>query len=162
MKEIWKDIPGYEGRYQASNQGRIKSLVSNIIMKQQLGKRGYYCVDLSLNGKRKNYTVHKLVAMCFLSHEPDGTMNLVIDHINNDKLDNRIHNLQLISNRDNLIKSIDKEKTYSKYTGVTWDKQSQKWKSNIRINSKSYHLGLFEIEEDAHKAFQQKIKEMGE
>ncbi len=116
--EVWKDIPNYEGLYQASNLGNIKSLPkkwisgknlikqhNGCLIKQRVPKSiSYYVVSLRLNNKAKTYTVHQLVAMAFLNHIPCGH-KLVVDHINNDKLDNRAENLQIVTSRFNLNKS---------------------------------------------------------
>lgn len=104
----WKDIPGYEGFYQANCSGGIRSLNylahSGVIkeLKTCLRKSGYLVVCLGKNGKNKLYKVHQLIAMTFLQHVPDG-MNSVIDHINGDKLDNRIENLRIVSQKENTI-----------------------------------------------------------
>jgi hypothetical protein len=83
-KEIWKDIPEYEGLYQVSNLGNIKCLPKKWISGKNCLKevdekimskgitRGYYQVKLHKNKKYKNYRVHQLVAMAFLSHKPCG------------------------------------------------------------------------------------------
>ena len=85
--EEFVDIPGYEGKYQASNLGRIKSLerlsstfqqVKEKILKQIIDKNGYYRTSLCKNGKVKYYQTHRLIAMAFLKHIPDG-FNLVIN-----------------------------------------------------------------------------------
>lgn len=75
--EVWKDIPDYEGIYQVSNKGRIKSLariVGNCKRKDKIiipkdNGTGYYKVNLYKNGKSKNYYVHKLVASVFINNE---------------------------------------------------------------------------------------------
>ena len=69
-EEIWRDVPNYEGLYQVSNFGRVKSLNYNHtkrekIMKPQLIK-GYYQIGLCKNGKVKQYLVHRLVALAFI------------------------------------------------------------------------------------------------
>ena len=68
MEEIWKDIKGYEGIYQVSNLGRVKSLHHNKekILKNRLGANGYYSVALNKNGKIKYLGVHRLVAIAFV------------------------------------------------------------------------------------------------
>lgn len=170
MKEIWKDIPSYEGMYQVSNLGRVKSLSREIlkngkhpfickekIIKNCLNTGGYYYVGLSKNSKTISRTVHQLMAEAFLNHNPCG-MNLIVDHINNNKLDNRVENLQIVTNRFNTSKDI-KNKT-SKYTGVSWEKRRSKWVVRIRINQKYLHLGYFLNEEDANLAYQNKLKEI--
>lgn len=94
MKEIWKDIPGYETLYQASNLGRIRSLYNRggkyNILRQQI-KRGYYQVGLRKDGIRKWHQVHRLIAFAFI---PNAEMHPVVNHKNENKLDNRVENLE--------------------------------------------------------------------
>lgn len=164
MEEIFKDIPGYNGLYQASNLGRIKSLSRKVcnyrgcyfskdkFLTQRISKN-YQSVRIKSGSKR----VHQLVAMAFLGHIPCGH-KIVVDHINHDKLDNRLENLQLITNRENCSKDV-KNKS-SKYTGVSWDKARNKWQVGIKINGKRYALGRFNCEEEARKVYQNKLKEL--
>lgn len=157
MKEVWRDIKGYEGYYQVSSCGRVKSLKYNKekILKLSQDGGGYYHCDLYLNGNQKTIKVHKLVAIAFLGHKPNG-MKIVVDHINNVKTDNRLENLQLISHRKNLSK--DKKGYSSQYVGVTWYKPTSKWKAQIGINGKKKHLGLFSNELQAAQAYQLALK----
>lgn len=170
QEEVWRDIPGYEGYYQVSDLGRVKSLSRVIkrngkdltiredkILKSGLSGDGYYTVGLSMNNKTHTKKIHNLIATSFLNHYTCGH-NIVIDHINNNPLDNRLENLQLITNRENLSK--DKNKGSSKYTGVSWKKKNKKWQSAIRINSKKVYLGLFTCELEASEAYQNKLKEI--
>ena len=157
MEEIWKDVPNYEGLYQVSNLGNVKSLNYSNTKKEKLLKptisgNGYYYVEL----KSKPFKVSILVAMCFLSHKPNGKMDLVVDHINNDRLDNRLENLQIITQRENSYRKQDKGT--SKYKGVCWDKRSSKWLAQIQINGKGFYLGLFKCELAASLAYQNKLK----
>lgn len=151
--EIWKDVIGYKGLYQVSNLGRVKSFRRNkeIILKPSIGDRGYYVV--TLYNKRK---IHQLVAESFLNHTPKG-MSLVVDHINNNKLDNRVENLQIITQRENLIKD---KSCSSKYAGVSWFKLRNKWRASISKNGKKIHLGLFTNEYDAALSYQQALKQI--
>lgn len=86
MKEEWKDIEGL-GEYQVSNMGRIYSKVSNIIMKQNKDKDGYYTVCL----KTKTYKVHRLVGKCFLENPNNLPM---INHKDGVKDNNVVNNLE--------------------------------------------------------------------
>jgi hypothetical protein len=176
QKEIWKDIPNYEGLYQVSNLGRVKSLkrivynnsTNNILYTQKelikkqkiksvLHIRRYYIVSLFKNSLGKDYSVHQLVAMAFLGHVPCG-MKMVIDHIDNDSLNNKLENLQIVTVRENCSK--DKKNKTSKYIGASWCKQANKWMSSIRINKKQTYLGYFNCEFKAHLVYQNKLKEI--
>jgi len=157
MEEIWKDVPGYEGMYQVSNLGNVKSLIYNKerFLSKVIDKR-YYQVGMYKNKKKTTRKIHQLVAEAFLNHTPCG-LKLVVDHINNNTLDNRLENLQIITHRENVYKIQDKGS--SKYKGVCWCNTFNKWKTNISIKNKSIHLGYFTNELDAHKAYQNKLKE---
>jgi hypothetical protein len=169
-KEIWKDVVGYEGLYQVSSLGRVKGLARVVlkngkypfickekIIKNCINTGGYYYLGLSRNTKTKSRTIHQLMAEAFFNHKPCG-MNLVVDHINNDRLDNRLENLQIITNRENASKDI-KNKS-SKYTGVSWCKKRNKWTTRIRVGNKYLFLGYYINEEDANLAYQNKLKEI--
>ena len=167
--EIWKDIPGYEGLYQVSSLGRVKSLSREIcnskrcyiskekILKISISNNGYFKVNLFNFGIEKTFMVHKLVAMAFLNHKPNG-YELVIDHINDNKLDNRVENLQIVTQRFNTYKTQGKHS--SKHKGVYWCKNRKKWKSAIRINGEKKHLGSFKCELAASYAYQKALKEL--
>lgn len=159
MEEIWKDVVGYEGRYLISNTGRLKSILKNKekLINGSLDSDGYlrYSLSWKLKTKVNYYFAHQLVAIVFLGHKPDG-MNFVIDHINDNKLDNRFQNLQIVTNRFNTFKT--QGKYSSQYKGVCWNKNSKKWCSSIRINGKPKHLGFFINEYQAHLAYQNALK----
>lgn len=169
MEEIFKDIPGYEGLYQVSNLGRVKSLsrlnFSNGFYRRQKERilspashrKGYLICVLCKNTHRKTIKIHQLVAMAFLNHTPCG-MLLVVDHINDNKLDNRLENLQIITNRENSFKT--QGKYTSNYKGVCWYNRDKKWVSKIQINGKTITLGRFNCELAAHQAYQNKLKDI--
>ena len=169
QKEIWKDIPNYKGYYQVSNLGRVKSLyrlverenhllpINEKILKNCKSNGFYYHVQLSLNGTSKCIRVHTLVAMAFLGHKPNDR-KLIVDHINNNQLDNRLENLQIITARENSSKDQNKNSTSSKYVGVYWNKNRRKWISMIRVNKTKKYLGGFDFEYDAYLAYQKELK----
>jgi hypothetical protein len=169
--EVWKDIPDFEGYYQVSNLGNVKSLSRTILgkndaptlLKEKMLKfststNGYYQVILCKNSDRKIFKVHSLVAICFLNHIPDGTHNVVVDHINEIKTDNSVENLRLIGHRENVSRSI-KDST-STYVGVSWSKNAKKWISQITIEGKTKYLGLFDNEQDANKKYLETLKDL--
>ena len=160
-KEVFRDIPGYEGSYQISNLGRVKSLKCNRekILKPGDNGNGYLRVTLCNEGERKNVNVHQLVAMSFLNHKPDGYNGLIVDHKDNDKLNNRLENLQLVTARHNVSKDMSGS---SKYIGVSWSKKDNKWISRIIINGKRKYLGSFDLEEEASEYYQDALTSIEE
>lgn len=129
MKEIWKDIPNYEGLYQASNIGRIKSLARYIhrghgayirredkILKNILDSKGYYKVTLCKDETRKQCLVHQLVAKTFLPN-PNGFV--YVDHVNTDRIDNRVENLRWCSSKENNNNPMSLRKRSKTYKGKT-------------------------------------------
>jgi len=170
-EEIWKDIPNYEGLYQVSNFGNVKSLEryvkgkienrlqkENILSKRLVGNLGnqYYAVTLCNNKDRKQIKVSVLVAMAFLNHTPNGYVGFTVDHIDNNPLNNNVNNLQVITKRENSSKD---RKGVSKYTGVTFNKKSNKWRSQIWIDGKNKTLGSFDDELEAHRAYQKELQQ---
>lgn len=159
MKQIWRDIPGYEGLYQVSNTGDVKSLNyrktgKEKLLIQTISRVGYKNVSL-YNGIRRTIQVHQLVSIAFLGHKFCG-YKFVINHKDFDKLNNHVDNLEIVTNRENLNRK--HLKSTSQYVGVSWDKRENKWVSQIKINGKKKHLGHFRNELDASKAYQQKLK----
>tara|TARA_R110000822_G_scaffold301638_1_gene425541 strand:- start:33 stop:512 length:480 start_codon:yes stop_codon:yes gene_type:complete len=158
MQEVFKDIPNYKGMYQVSNLGNVKSLNYNKSKKEKLlildlyGGQ-YYRVLLQNKKNRKKFSVHQLVAITFLDYKK--TNGMVLDHIDNNPLNNCVNNIQVVSNRFNVSKDI-KNKT-SKYTGVSKHKDG-KWVSSIHINGVKKYLGLFTDEYKAHLAYKKELK----
>ena len=99
MKEIWKNIKGYEDLYQVSNLGRIKSTKTKTIRKATKNKNGYLYVDLWGKGKRVKKTIHRLVAETFLDNKNNFTD---INHKDGNKLNNKLSNLEYCTRSYNL------------------------------------------------------------
>lgn len=112
MIEIWKDIKGYEGIYQISSLGRVKSLErwiktgrggnqlrGGIILNPKINTAGYYEVGLRKTGKKRKFIrVHQLVAIHFI---PNPENKPCIDHINRNRTDNRVENLRWCTYKEN-------------------------------------------------------------
>lgn len=171
--EIWKDIKNYEN-YQVSNLGRVKTkhrvftrsnessmTIRERIKNQHLSKKGYRIVSLSKNNKSHNKQVHQLVAVAFLNHVCNGH-KLVVDHIDENKQNNKLSNLQILTNRANCVKSMDKSNMTSKYVGVTFCKKSRKYSASIKLKNKKYYLGSFISEKDASATYKKALQEIKE
>ena len=154
MVEIYKDVIGYEGIYQISNFGNVKNCKTNLIKNAYLEKNGYYSITLRKNGTGKTRKIHQLVAESFLNHKRCG-LKLVVNHIDLDKTNNKVDNLEIITNRENCNRK--HLKSSSKYIGVHWNTKDKKWKSVISINGKSKFLGYFISELEASKAYQEAL-----
>jgi hypothetical protein len=174
MQEEWKPVVGYEGLYEVSNLGRVFSLPKEWIgskgcKRKHNGKllsvsysnKGYARVLLCHKGTNKTREIHQLVAEAFLGHTP-CRYKLVVDHIDNNKSNNNVENLQLISQRENASKNSSKSILYktSKYVGVHFDKSRNKYASSIQIKGKSIFIGRFNCEFTAHLAYQNKLNEI--
>jgi len=121
-KEIWKDVLGYEGIYEVSNLGNVKSLNYNHTKKERIlkkcnGTQNYHIVCLHKEGSSKTRKVHRLVALSLIPN-PDNKPQ--VNHIDGDKQNNKIENLEWVNNSENqlhafkykLQKSIKGEKRY--------------------------------------------------
>lgn len=103
-QEVWKDIQGYEGLYQASNLGRIRSMYSNKILKLGITNSGYYSITLSKNKAQKTICVHRIIAFAFIGNPP--LANMEVNHKNGNKLDNRENNLEWLTKSENQLHAI--------------------------------------------------------
>src|SRR5699024_3427501 len=144
------DIPSYEGLYQVSNLGRVKSL--SRYKKAGLHKRwceemilkltnsnGYKCVGISNESGSKKVYVHRLVMEAF-----EGKSELQVDHIDRDKSNNNLSNLRYCTPREN-----DHYWREDEYVGVSWSKKRSKWKASIKIEGKSFYLGYYTSKDKA-------------
>jgi hypothetical protein len=163
--ERWKDISGYEGLYQISSRGNVKSLermtkhwqgglklVAERILKPAPDEDGYLMVCLNKEGKRHTIKISHLVWDHF--GDTPRTKNDRVDHKDNIKAHNWIENFQLLSNRQNVSKAKLRYSKTSEFTGVSWHKGKRKWQAAILVNGKHQYLGRFKDEIHAAQAYQ--------
>ena len=133
--EAWLPLvlEGYEGRYEVSNMGNVKSLLNNKLLLLQ-NQNGYKSVNLA-NGFNKRYYVHRLIAQTFI---PNPNNKPYIDHINKDKTDNRVENLRWATNSENIANR--------EYLGVSMNQG--KWDARVVKDGITYRL-RFEDKEEA-------------
>lgn len=155
--EEWKGVVDFEDTYKVSNLGRVKSMSRRVlngkgfistktkILKQFLCPDGYLFLTVQAKKVIKKQKVHKLVAMAFLNHVPCG-YDIIVDHKNNNPLDNRLENLQLISQLENVRKDkkgiVGLNNVYledGRFRGRFWFKRKQ------------YCVGYFDKKEEAKK-----------
>ena len=139
------------------NLGRRGGFSTDGKLKQLTGKnsRGYYLVRIE--DKMKSW--HRIIWEFFNEPIPE---EFEVDHINNNRLDNRIENLQLLSHKDNCRSCLKFKNNESGYPGVSWHKGKQKWQAQIQINGKSKFLGYFNDKLEAAEAYRKaKIKYHG-
>lgn len=104
IAEEFKDIDGYEGSYQISNLGRIKSLIRKGVTKEtilisSISTHGYYQITLSLKKKSKTFRIHRLIAKSFI---PNIMNKREINHIDGNKLNNHVSNLEWCTRSENI------------------------------------------------------------
>ena len=125
MKEIWKDIIGYEGLYQVSNLGEVRSVSRRGAKGKILSKsinNGYYRVVLCSNSKAKGMAVHRLVAQSFISN-PNNLP--VVNHKDENKLNNNVENLEWCTQSYNILYSSNRhERYYNKQKIVQLDMEN--------------------------------------
>jgi len=103
--ELWKPIIGYEEKYMVSNYGNILSLTykrsdKSVLMSPSKTKKGYLRIKLSKHNKSKTHSVHKLVALAFL---PNTNSELIVNHKNGKRDDNRLDNLEWVTHQENVL-----------------------------------------------------------
>jgi hypothetical protein len=168
--ETWKRFP-LNNNYIVSKSGnivriKVKEININSIerilpakkIKGSIFDTGYLNTSIKIGNIKRNLTYHQIIAITYLGHIPNK-FKIVVDHIDNNKLNNKLSNLQLISNRENSSK--DRINNTSNYTGVTMvcNKNIKKWTSRIKNGTKKQiYLGTFIDEKEAGLAYKKALK----
>lgn len=148
----WRDVPGYP-LYRASSCGHIKNVLTNKILKPTKCSSGYMSVSLCHSGIIKFQRVHRIVARAFL-----GISDLHVDHINCDRTDNRIENLQYVTKAENTRLNATRKTDRTKLIGAylrKWrgQKTCKPWLAKGYRDGKEIRLGMFATEQEAHEAY---------
>ncbi len=152
--ENWKAVVGYDGLYEVSDLGRVRSLAKQMpgcrsfaamILSAPVAKVGYRYVTLWKLGKKNGWHVHRLVALAFLG-QPSSRM--VCDHINQNKLDNRLVNLRWATQGQNNCNSSKPRERKRKDLprGVDWVKKDKRYRARIDHTVLGYFLTVQEAE----------------
>lgn len=179
--EIWVDISGYEKRYQVSNYGQVRSIQTNHGTYQEKVIAGrvrsktckYLYVQLWKLDKCKSPAVHRLVAQAFISNPENKPF---VNHINGDKHDNRVENLEWCTCSENhlhayatglrdssaAIKRLKgtKQGKSSNFHNVSWDSSRNKWKATLKDGGRMIFQKRFDCEIEAAKYVNQKLDEL--
>lgn len=158
MEELWLPVPDFEGYYEVSNLGRIKSLsrvvpVTNRVLKEKfnsmhLKRDGYHSVLLRKPGVKKTIQLHRIVAKTFIKNTDNKR---VVNHIDGNKLNNCVNNLEWVSHRENschYYRSINSGTP----VGVFKLKKYNKFLAHAHVDGKKVFLGYHKTQEEAYNA----------
>jgi hypothetical protein len=139
----WKKIDDFDN-YSISSEGQVRNDKFDRILKQTLNHKGYYRVGLCENGKQKQYSVHRLVAIAFVPLE-DGCD--FVDHHDGEPTNNSVENLRWCNLKENSQNRSMSKNNKSGFKGVHFE--NGKWRAYINIDGKKQHLGCFDTIEEA-------------
>ena len=146
--ETWKQVIGYEGVYEVSNTGKVKRILSYGNNKyridnemSELDNRGYKAVILTKNNQSKRCLIHRLVAQAFI---PNPENKPQVNHIDFNKANNRLDNLEWCSIRENVTHyHISSPNKRNRHIGVYFNKLNNNWRSEMLVNKKRINIGSF-------------------
>lgn len=149
VEEEWRPVTNYEGLYEVSSLGRVKGLKRGKILACENMRDGYIRATLCKKNVMNRFSVHRLVLQAFNPTEEE----LDCDHINFIKNDNRLVNLRWATSSQNSRYQPKREGCSSQYLGVHKTTRGKPWRAMCKINGKKIHLGTFDTEEEAGKAY---------
>jgi hypothetical protein len=152
QKEL-KEIFYFDGTHLIWKESAAKK-VKNKIAGSFNKSTGYWIVIFNY----KNYLYHRILWIFLNGEIPEG---MELDHINHDKLDNRIENLRLVSHAENNRNASIHKNSTSGVPGVSWHKHIKKWYARIHINKKRIHLGYFNNKADAYVVYKAACRKYG-
>lgn len=147
------NIPGFS-QYRIDTDGNIFGTYRSVILKPRIGNSGYLTINLVRDGDHKPVTtcVHRLLAIVY----KENPLNLKeVNHINKNKLDNRLENLEWVSTEYN-----QRHQLYGKKRGVYFSKRNKRYIAHIKVNMKYIYIGSFTDQEEAYEAYKAKYIEI--
>ncbi len=141
------EVIGFEN-YKIYENGDVENIKTKRILKTGTDTHGYLRVKLCKDGKGTNINIHRLIALHYI---PNPDNKKCVDHIDRNKQNNSIDNLRWVTCSENRLNGPIRGK--SKYRGVSFHKQANKWEARIWIDRKQKYIGRYETEIDAAKAF---------
>lgn len=150
--EEWRDIKGYEGKYQISNLGRVRSIRIRAYTEKD---NGYRYVTLNKNGANHNFFIHRLVAEAFLGEIPSG---YVVNHIDYDRANNCLDNLEIITQKENVWHSIHRMRKPRKEKNP--DRYIRYRKGSYEVTVNREYLGRYKTIEEARKVRDEYIEKI--
>ena len=154
-----KYIEGYGKDYKICKNGDVisyKKYEEGKILKPGINGKGYLQVGLCKNNKQKNFNIHRLIAIYFIDNPNNYDC---VDHINQNKTDNRRENLRWITKSGNMR---NKKNTGMYLKGVSFNKEKNKFQAQICIDYKHKNLGFFNTELEAHNVYMKAYNEVME
>jgi len=168
VSEEWLPVVGLEGSYEVSNTGKVRSIdrvvsvnsgyirpLKGVLLKGFLVNGGYLQVDMHINGERIRRLVHSLVSESFI-----GNSDLTVDHIDGDKLNNKVENLEYVTQRENIHRYRKGKRDLP--IGVSFCRDRNKYRAEIYIDGRSRHIGRYTTPEEAREAYLTELKSIGE
>jgi len=152
MEEIWRPLPDFEDLYEVSNFGNVRSYKTGKILKQGITHKGYPCVSISRKQKTYLKTVHRILAVVFLS----ATDEHVVNHKDKNKTNNRLDNLELVSTRENVTHYFGRA-----MPGAFRLKGSDRWSARATYQGKGLYIGTFKTQREAYDAYCAALEELG-
>lgn len=167
---IWKDVPGYEGNYIISSDGIIMSTrckhgarKKNRLVSQSLvggfHDTFYWGVNLYKDNILKRYLVHRLLALTFIPN-PDNKPH--VNHIDFDRVNNTLSNLEWVTRRENLSHYFKSKSNKPIGASYTRSHRGKKWAAKLSVLNRTITLGYFDSQEDAGAAYKKALHNINE
>jgi len=150
MAAIWIPIVGYEGFYEVSDEGFVRSARTGRVLAPGLHKHGYRLVGLCKDGKQSTKTVHRLVAIAFI---PNPENKPCVDHVFGVAAGDMVKNLRWATSAENGRNAGLSKRNSTGFKGVSFNKRTQKYEARIKLNGKVKYLGSFITAEEAYAAY---------